>query len=80
MPSFDLKEWCLVARSKHHSTSARNVEVLTAHSVCFLTSVVLLLMMVVMVCGEVEGKAVEVEGKAAEVEGGDLAVVQNIAI
>jgi hypothetical protein len=37
-------------------------------------------MMVVMVCGEVEGKAVEVEGKAAEVEGGDLAVVQNIAI
>ena len=72
MPLLELNEWCFVAKSKHHNTSACNIEVVTAHSVCCLMSVVHLLTMLVelllaVVCsgraGEVDGKAVEVEGR-----------------
>lgn len=80
MPSFELKEWYLVARSKHHSTSVLNVAVVIVHSVWCLTSVTHLLTMLLglllaVVCIR---RAVEVEGKEVEVEVVDAAVAQNI--
>lgn len=71
IPSLELYEWCFVAVPRHHSTSARNIEV--GHRVCCLTSVVVGLLTVLPLAVACGG-AVEVCGDVA------VALLQNMEI